>query len=256
MRASPNVVSVLFLVLCLCSAAKAQDSDLKKKVEALDAAGDRAAIVALWREHPGQTLGIIDYWLEGSLALQESTTEKPDAARIASMHGQALRLASTADEAFGSVIFSDYAASFTGWNEAERRLFREGQKAFGEGTKALKAKEWEAALVAGRSCYEKARSLGDWWGTAMGLTCMARAHEGLGQSAAAIECHAAARLINHDLRLLAAEFGNAEAMIRLLSAAGPSARRDATLASCRALAAVEKALAPRLEAVEKLVAGK
>lgn len=208
--------------------AQGKGPNLKQQFEKLDTAGKHDEIVSLWKENPFQVLYIIDSYLEGSLKLYEEAAGnpdgKPDEKAVQAMHDRAHRGALAADAAFGRSIFSDYTCSFIGWDAAQKKDFRAGQKAFGAGRKAMKAKDYAKALDEGRRCLELAQPLGDWWGTAMGLTCMAEAHENLGQKKAAITAYGSARLIHHNLGLAGSEYRNLMAMARILEELGQISR--------------------------------
>jgi hypothetical protein len=201
--------------------------DLRARFEALDAvqgAGrDEPAIVKLWQEHPDEVLGTIDAYLEGSLAKQEQEPAS-DPAVVAALEARALRGARAADAAFGTAIFVDYAASFASWSAEEQVRFRQGQALFGEATKALRTNEFEFALEPALASLELARPLGDWWGTAMALGALGRAHLGLAQHAAALECASQARLLNHDLRLAKAEAACLDTLVQAAEALGRKER--------------------------------
>lgn len=193
----------------------AQDKNpVQAEFEALDAKQDHAGMVGLWKRFPGQALYIIDSYLEKSLALWEKS-ETRDAKVIQELHERALRGARAADEALGTRIFVDYCHSFVGWDEAQKKSFRGGQKAYREARGALKAKDYAQALEKGRSCLNLAQPLGDWWGTAMGYSAMAAAQEQLGQLEAALMSHSQSRLIYAQFRLGGAEYRNVRAMAGL-----------------------------------------
>lgn len=212
------VLAVLTFAACEAPRVLAQgdgEPTLEQRFEKLDDSRDHAGIVALWRRSPHQVLYVIDSYLEGSLKLCEES-KSPDLKKIRAMHDRALRGAKAADEAFGRPIFSDYATAFIGWNDAQKKSFRQGQKAFGESRKALKKKDFLAALEAARRCRSLAEPLGDWWGTAMGLSSIGAAQEGLGKLEDALTARSASRMIYHDLGLAKAEYKNLLAMCSLL----------------------------------------
>lgn len=213
--------TILFLAaICLaapCVEVLAQRGpSIKQRFEELDGAGKHDEIVALWKENPFRVLSTIDSYLEGALKIHEEADGKPDAEKVRAMHERALRGARAADVAFGRSIFTDYTSSFIGWNDEEKKRFRAGQKAFGASRKAEKAKDWAKVLEEGRRCLELAQPLGDWWGTAMGLNQIAKAHENLGQHDDSLRAHGTARLIHHNLGLAGSEYGNLVAMSRIL----------------------------------------
>jgi tetratricopeptide (TPR) repeat protein len=210
-------------------------ADLKHEFEALDDKGDQAGVVALWRAHPYDALGVIDSYLEGSLALREHPkgSDADLATSIRAMHQRALRGARAADEAFGRVLFSDYAASFVGWTQAQQKLFREGQEAHRAGRKASKAKQFDEALKQAQRCLDLARPLGDWWGTAMGLSAVGECERQLGHPEAALDALAQARHLHHELGLVGDEYANLRSIAQLASDLGRGPR---------ALRAIEAAL--------------
>ena len=224
--------SLILLSLATLTLASRED-DLRTRFEGLDDKRDHAAIVKLWKEHPTEALGTIDAYLEGSLKLLEDNRDAaPDV--ILSMEARALRGAAAADEAFGTAIFADYAAAFGSWNADEQGRFRRGQALFGEASKALRSKNFDIGLSKATESLELARPLGDWWGTAMALCAMGRAHAGLGQPLKALECASQARLINHDLRLSSDEYTCLEVMTRAAEASG---RNERALVSAQAASA-------------------
>ncbi len=242
-------LSVLPLILAPRPCA---EQDLRVKFEALDEKHDQAAIVQLWRDNPAEALGVIDSYLEGSLSKLEADRATP-AATIAAMEARGLRGARAADEAFGTAIFADYAASFGSWNGEEQTRFRRGQELFGVASKALRAKNYADALAKATESLELARPLGDWWGSAMALGVMGQAHLQLGHKLEALDCAGQAHLIDHDLRLVQAEYTSLDVIVRSATALGRVERAlvaaEAGLALARQLgeeagaAAYEKALA-------------
>lgn len=223
-------------------AAQGEGPDLRARFEALD--GDPRdpqallAVAELWREHPGLTLGVIDSYLEGSLAKFEKHGVEAQA-EIAAMEARALRGAQAADRAFGTSIFGDYASAFASWNPEEQARFRRGQALYGEASKALRAKDPKGALAKARESLELARPLGDWWGSAMALSALARAHGELGEQAQALDFAAQARLLNHGLRLLDAELADLELMLRAAEGLG---RRERAAEAARAGASLAEQL--------------
>ena len=232
-------------------------AEILARYHAAAAAKDHAALVKLWRENPEATLGTIDSDLEGSLALFEKAPEAPDTPAIEAMKARAIQGAIAADEAFATQIFSDYASSFAGFDAAERKDFRAGQKAVGEAGAALRKKDHQTALEAADRAVALTWRLGDWWGYAMGLTARGRALEGLGKDEDALAAQALARRINGDLRLAGPALANGVACARLATKLGHLRRADAfRRASAEAalaqkndkalleLAEIEKRLAP------------
>lgn len=209
-----------------------EEDAVKRQFEALDDKHDRAGVVALWKAHPYETLGVIDTYLEGSLAKLEHAPNT-DPAELRKMRDRGIRGASAADEAFGSAIFTDYATSFAGWNSEQQKSFREGQKAFGLARKAARANDFETSLREAERCVALARPLGDWWGTAMGLSASGQAHARLGHAELALEALSQSRLLNHELGLAGSEYSDLLQMAQLCTSLG---RRD------RALVAIERGL--------------
>ena len=197
----------VLLTLAPLSRTRMPEDDLRARFEALDSQHDVAGIVQLWKEHPDETLGTIDSYLEGSLSKLEHDP-KVDPQLLLSMKARALRGAQAADQAFQTSIFADYAASFASWNAAQQQGFRQGQSLFREASKLLKAGSNEDGFEQARTSWDLARPLGDWWGSAMALGAMARAQQALGENEAALEFASLARLIDHDLRLIDSEYAD------------------------------------------------
>ncbi|HTF90601.1 MAG TPA: hypothetical protein VK843_19440 [Planctomycetota bacterium] len=198
--------SLLFLaLLALAPSAPPAQNDLRARFEALDDKHDVAGMVQLWKDNPENALGVIDSYLEGSLAKLEKDP-KVDPKLLLAMEARALRGAQAADQAFQTSIFADYAASFASWNAADQKNFREGQKLFREASKLLGGGSHEAGLEKARASLDRARPLGDWWGSAMALGAMASAELAAGKHEAALEFASQARLIDHDLRLVESEY--------------------------------------------------
>ncbi len=186
----------------------------KALFEKLDGAGMRK----VWIDNPDLILVTFDGDLEGSLKIHE---QAPDGSRDKEAHAlrdRALWGATLATEATGNAIFADYAVSFAGWSEAERKQFRSGQAAYREGMQAFRKGDFAAALAAGATCRNAAEPLGDWWGTAMGLGLEGMALEARGQHEQALRRSSRARLLNHSLGLRGSEYQNLRGMISQLSA--------------------------------------
>lgn len=219
-----SILVACLLATCLFALAPsgtAQDiGQLRKTFEELDAKKDEAGLREYWKQNADVALYVIDSYLEGSLKLIET---KGDAQKIGAMQQLALRGAHAADAALGREIFADYASAFVGWDEAQRKSFRGGQKAHGRARGALE-KDAAAALKSAEECIALARPLGDWWGTAMGLTAAAEAQEKLGKAEAAADLHAQAWLIHAELGLRGDAYGNLTAMARLHAELGRNDR--------------------------------
>ncbi|HUR27361.1 MAG TPA: hypothetical protein VM509_04190 [Planctomycetota bacterium] len=213
----------------------APQEDVRARFEALDDQHDEAALVQLWKDHPGETLGTIDSYLEGSLKKLERDP-KVAPAELAAMRARAVRGAKAADIAFGTAIFSDYAAAFASWKPEEQKRFRAGQSLFREALQALKKNDARACVDKARASLELALPLGDWWGSAMAWNAMARGEAASNEPAKALEHALQARLVDHDLRLLDSEADDlalAAAAASALDAHGRAlslARAGATLA--------------------------
>jgi len=231
----PLLLAALALAVSPATSAQAEGPSLKERFETLDEAGDHAGVVALWKEHPYEVLYVIDSYLEGSLQIVE-TEESPDPAVLRSMHERALRGARAADEAFDRGIFTDYAASFVGWNAAEQKNFRAGQAAFGAARQAMGAGDHEAAAAHGAECAALAEPLGDWWGLGMGLSAQGGSLAEAGNAAEALPLLARARHIHHQLGLVGSEYGNLRSMIELCAELGKTDRALVTLDAALALA--------------------
>lgn len=175
-------------------------------------------LAQLWLDHRGLVLPTIDADLEGSLALWEQSPDAPDADAIARLHERALFGAQVASEVTSCPIFADYASSFVGWDDDQKRRFRAGQAAYGDAMTALRDGEPAAALEAARACTEAAQPLGDWWGTAMGLSAEGLALSQLDRHDEALVASSRARLLYDQLGLVGSEYGCLRAMIEQLVA--------------------------------------
>jgi len=228
-------VLALVFALCVSLALRAPeprvqvDAALAERFEALFEAKDHAGAVTLFAGRSDVALPFVDSFLEGSLAKLEDGSDQPGSAAQKAMHERALFGARAADEAFSSVLFLDYAASFSGWSTEQRANFRAGQKAFGEHRAAMKAKDFETALGHARQCRDLAGPLGDWWGMAMGLGGEGAALLALGRHAEATAPLARARLLNHSLRLGGAEYATLRALVDATIGAGQTERAKAAL---------------------------
>ncbi|MCK6448843.1 MAG: tetratricopeptide repeat protein [Planctomycetes bacterium] len=230
------VVPVLCSLVLSAFAFVPREEDVVARFAELAKQKDVAATVELWKANPGAALGTIDEYLEGSLAAVEQAAleKKPvDAAAIDNMHATAIFGALAADQAFGTTIFADYASAFSGFDAKQQKAFRRGQAAHGEARKALKAGKHADALKLATECRDLAQPLGDWWGTAMGLGAMGAAYAGLGKQAEALDVHAQAAQIYHDLRLFGNEYQETAAVAKLCDALGRKPR--AKVAAGRAL---------------------
>ncbi len=227
--ASPAVAGVAQLSLSLT-----QDLDPHTRYEQAVEARDREALAALWRERPDSILGLFDSDLELSLSVWEESPDSPDRERIDALHQRALVAASLASEVTGRGIFADYASSFVGWTDEQKRSFRAGQQAFGAARDALRSGDAEAALGFSVECRERALSLGDWWGTAMGLSVEAGALLRLDRHEDALASASRGRLIYSQLGLVSSEF---QCLISMVEAC------EALDRPRRALAALDAAIA-------------
>lgn len=211
----------------LLLAALSQDADpLQKKFEELDAKGDRAPVVALFKEHPFEVLYMLDGYLEGALAKIE---KGGDSGEIKRMHEKALRGASDAEAALGKPMIRDYVASYVDFGAPEQKQFREGQKSSGEARKALKAKDFKSAKAAAEATIQHARPLGDWWGAGSGYTALAEAEEGLGNWRASVDAAQQARLIHQSLNFVRDEYRDLQIMARVLVQIGNKSRATAVI---------------------------
>lgn len=218
---SPSLLALLCAPLLPAPAPLApQESEADPVVTAYHAAheaGNEEALANLWREHPDRILVTIDADLEGSLAAWEA--DPADGDTIEALEARALWGARVASRATGRGIFLDYASSFTGWGDDEKRDFRAGQGAFGAARKAMAAQDAEEALAQARRCRELAAPLGDWWGTAMGYSAEGRALLSLERPAEAAAASGQSRLLYAALGLVGSEYGElgvlAEAARRL-----------------------------------------
>lgn len=178
---------------------------------------DDAGLHALWKENVDLILVTFDVDLEASLKIWE---EAPDGSRRSEsdkLRNRALWAATHASAVTSNPIFADYAVSFAGWNAQERKRFRSGQAAYKAGMQAFRKTDFSEALAAGATCREAAEPLGDWWGTAMGLTLEGMAHEARGETLHALRKTSRARLLNSQLGLRGSEYQNLRGMISQLT---------------------------------------
>lgn len=208
----------LLAVLLLPALAAAQAVDVRAEFLSLHEARDDAGLKELWRAHPGRILVTIDADLEEGLALWEKGEADGSAteAVVAEHYARALWGARLASEATGRPIFVDYASAFVGWTDEQKRSFRAGQQAFGRARQAFGEGEHEDAVEAGRECTELALPLGDWWGTAMGLSIEASALLAAGEADGAVTAAGRARLIYHQLGLVGSERAALDTLVEAL----------------------------------------
>ncbi|MCA8962471.1 MAG: hypothetical protein KDC38_18225 [Planctomycetes bacterium] len=243
------MLAPLSLSLVIALASQNAPSPLQTEFEKLDQAGESAKVVELFRRTGDGVMGLIDSYLEGSLSAWEKATADggsvDDATReqIAAMHARALRGARAAAEAFHSPDIVDYAASFVGWNDDQKVRFRNGQRACGAAGRALREKDFEKAMEHAHQGLEYAWGLGDWWGTAMALSRMGRAYEGLGKPEEALRSLSSARIFFHGLALYSSAYQLDVAMLPLMIQLDRIPRAEETIA--RALAASDGYNDPR-----------
>ena len=211
---------VLTTVLLLSTFAVQDAQDPAVAYRAAFQARDAAALGELWLAHPDRILTTIDADLEGSLAEWERPAEEADVEKIRQLQERALWGARIASSVTGRPIFADYASSFVGWNDEQKRAFRDGQAAFGRARQALRGGEEQRAdaLAAARECRELALPLGDWWGAAMGLSGEGQAHSSMGSHAEGLVASSQARLIYSQLGLSGSEYGCMKTMADQLEA--------------------------------------
>lgn len=222
-----SICIILIASAAFTAGAAFQGKELKTRFEELDAKGDKAAIVSLWKEHPHEALYVIDEYLEGALAKIEKGGSGDE---VTKMHDRAIRGALLIDEALGRPIFSDYASSYVSFNASQQKQFREGQRASGAARKAMKSKDFELAKKESQKCIDSARPLGDWWGAASGYSGLADAEEALGHHEAALDAAQMARLLHNNLGFIQNEYKDICAMARLLVNLGSVARAKVVIA--------------------------
>ncbi len=195
-----------------------QNPSVQAEFEMLDTKKDQDGIIALWQKHPMETAFVIDTYLEGGLALfEQSGAEKKE--EIGAMYDRGLRGALAADKAFGRKIFSDYASSFIGWDNDEKKQFRFGQKSYNEAKDALQKGAYTDAFTLANDSINAARPLGDWWGVAVAQTVSGEAQEGLDNFSGALVSFSEARLLFQNFGmmedLLRSEMGMARSLVKL-----------------------------------------
>lgn len=259
------IALALAVLTAVSPAAFAQTSpkEVRAKFTAAHASSDAKACAELWRANPSVVLPVIDADLEGSLGVREKakseTLSADDQKKVDEMHARALFGARASFEASGDPLILDYASSFVAWDAAQRKSFREGQKAYAEAMEAVKKNDAKAALAAGQRCLALASPLGDWWGTQMGYEAIARAKQASGDKAGALEAWSYVRSISRSLGLQGDELAALAAMSTVASELGRNARalacaeQGAELAQKLGDADTAKSLAT---AAEKLKAAK
>lgn len=211
--AATRLAAALAMVAAAPSSAEAQaaasddTASVEARCEALSAPGDHAGLVALWREFPESAIPVIDRDLEGSLALWEEAGEAKRA-EIDALLARALAGGEAATEATERRRILDYVTSFAGCNDEQKAAFRAGQRACGDGRRALAADDAATALTLGTECSALAELLGDWWGTAMGLQLQ-------GTALAALDDHEGAAMAMARGRLLYRELGLTASALRI-----------------------------------------
>ncbi len=200
------------------------------------AAGNAETVRELWRENEDLVLVTVDADLEAGLAAWEAAREDPPVAGIEELFARARWGAELGSEVTGRPIFAEYAAAFSGWNDAQREAFRAGQAAHREARRMLKDEDHEGALAAARACRDRALPLGDWWGAAMGYAAEGEALRHLGRRAEATAALAQARLIYHDLALRGSELRCLEALVEELVRLREYRRALPAAEACAALA--------------------
>lgn len=215
--------------------------DVRAKFVELAGKKDEAGLVALWKANPSVVLPTIDADLEGSLRVREKAKDKePDMAKIKEMHERALFGARMAYQASGDPLILDYASSFVGWDEAQRKSFREGQAASARAGQAMEAGDGAEGLKAGTECLDKALALGDWWGAAMGCDAVYTAHRALGNEDKALEFAARAGAIHHSLGFAEEELRAAVTMAELCKSLKRPARGQAACERALTIAKAQK----------------
>lgn len=189
----------------------AKPKEVRAQFVELAAKKDHDGCLALWTKNPEAVLSTIDADLEGSLKARERSSE-PNMNAILTMHQRALWGAQIAFEASGDPLILDYASAFVGWDEPQRKKFREGQAAFRAAMHSLETGDAKSAFASGKQCLECASPLGDWWGTAMGYDALAASHKALGEYDHALEAASRARAIYHGLGLTGDEYAAAATM--------------------------------------------
>ncbi|HMN97177.1 MAG TPA: hypothetical protein PKC43_11870 [Phycisphaerales bacterium] len=145
------------------AAVPADDTLSRARLERMLADGDTLWIVQVFRRRPGDVLPFVDHYLESGL---ESIEKGGDVDAAREGYRTAVRFAELANQAFGEVIFTEYAASFASWGELEQQRFREGQRLYREARSKAKSSPEEAVALHRRSL-ALAEPLGDAWGVAM-----------------------------------------------------------------------------------------
>lgn len=219
-RIKKNIIPVLIIgcSVIAVNTSYAQDKPSTKMIfETLDQKGEKESIVTLFKENPADAVFVMDSYLEGALALYEEGSASD--IEIQSMFEQGLRAAKAADTAFNRRIFTDYAASFSGWNDSQKKQFRKGQKLYKEARKALSQKELEKALLIAEESRMASEPIGDWWGAAAAMALTGAAQRQLGNNQAALDSFGRARIIfqafGMEKKLISTEIEMGRTLIKL-----------------------------------------
>lgn len=141
----------------------ADDTFARERLERMLRDGDTLMIVQVFRRRPGDVLPFIDFYLESGLESIEKGGSKESATEG---YRTGIKFAELANQAFGEVIFAEYAAGFASWSALEQQRFREGQRLYREARQKSKEAP-EEAVALHRQSLALAEPLGDHWGVAM-----------------------------------------------------------------------------------------
>jgi hypothetical protein len=253
---------MLLSLLLACSPALLQDDPLGELRAAYHAhydADDAAQLEELWRAHPDLVLPLLEDDLSKARAAWDLGPTPQQALRIKALEGRALWGARLAASALDRPALADYVAAAVGWDAAGRAAWRARKEQQDAALAQFRAGRFDEAARAAASSQVGAANAGDWWAEASGLTLEGIAHEAAGEPTRALAAVSRARLLNHQLGLIGAEYQNLRGMLSLLtgleqwSRAREVARGAAVLA--RALqdtAGLRALLAERLALEERL----
>lgn len=233
------------------AATSAATEDVGARYAELADARDAAGLQALWKEHAAAALPTFDKDLEGGLALWEANQTEPPTDEIRRLFDRALFGAQAAAAALDAPILADYAASFVGWDDVQRRDFRDGQKLVGAAHAALKEGDAGRAVTIATDALWKTQHLGDWWGLAMSHEVRGRALQASQSFEHALAAHAQARQLYGALHMPANELSNLRRMVSLCVLLERWPRADVACADALALAEVAGAEEPLVEELRR-----
>lgn len=174
----------------------------REELEGMLESGDTRSLSRWFTQNRDKALPFIDSYLEGGLAMIE---KGEDEAEAQASFEKGVAFARVASQGLREPAYHKYASAFASWTPEQRVSFREGQKLFGAGRKALAEGDAEKSLELHQESFAKARPLGDLWGMAMAQGGMGSANAALGKHEEALRAFDQAVALNAKLGLRMSE---------------------------------------------------